>query len=52
VATAALAALLEDSGIFPSEAFAAAIESFKSAEIASVNLTAVRAGVELVRNAG
>jgi Pyruvate/2-oxoacid:ferredoxin oxidoreductase gamma subunit len=52
VATAALAALLEDSGIFPPEAFATAIESFQSAEIARINLKAVRAGVELARKTG
>jgi Pyruvate/2-oxoacid:ferredoxin oxidoreductase gamma subunit len=52
VATAALAALLEDSGIFPSEALATAIESFRSPEIAKVNLKAVRAGVELARRTG
>jgi Pyruvate/2-oxoacid:ferredoxin oxidoreductase gamma subunit len=52
VATAALAALLEESGIFPSEAFATAIESFQSAEISRINLKAVRAGVELARQTG
>jgi 2-oxoglutarate ferredoxin oxidoreductase subunit beta len=49
LATAALAALLEDSRIFPSQAFAAAIESFQSAEIAKLNLKAVSAGAELVK---
>jgi len=48
LATAALAALLEDSGIFPAEAFAAAIASFQGAEIGERNRRAVRAGVELV----
>jgi Pyruvate/2-oxoacid:ferredoxin oxidoreductase gamma subunit len=48
-AAAALAALLEDSGIFPTEAFAAAIRSFRSTEIANRNLRAVGAGVELAR---
>ena len=52
VATAALAALLEESRLFPSEAFARAIDSFQSAEIAKANLRAVSAGVELVRKAG
>jgi pyruvate/2-oxoacid:ferredoxin oxidoreductase beta subunit/Pyruvate/2-oxoacid:ferredoxin oxidoreductase gamma subunit len=52
VATAALAALLEDSRLFPSEAFAKAIESFQSAEIAKVNLRAVSAGVELAGQRG
>ncbi len=48
LATAALAALLEDSGIFPAEAFATAIGSFQDAEIAERNRNAVRAGAELV----
>jgi Pyruvate/2-oxoacid:ferredoxin oxidoreductase gamma subunit len=48
LATAALAALLEDSGIFPPEAFVAAIESFQSTEIAKLNRNAVSAGAELV----
>jgi 2-oxoglutarate ferredoxin oxidoreductase subunit beta len=49
VTTAALAALLEDSRIFPAEAFAAAIESFQSPKIAESSLRAVRAGAELAR---
>jgi Pyruvate/2-oxoacid:ferredoxin oxidoreductase gamma subunit len=48
LATAALAALLEDSGIFPPEAFVAAIDSFQSTEIAELNRKAVSAGAELV----
>jgi 2-oxoglutarate ferredoxin oxidoreductase subunit beta len=48
-ATAALAALLEDSGIFPPDAFVAAIESFQRPEVVEVNLRAVRAGVGLAR---
>jgi pyruvate/2-oxoacid:ferredoxin oxidoreductase beta subunit/Pyruvate/2-oxoacid:ferredoxin oxidoreductase gamma subunit len=48
LATAALAALLKDSGIFPPEAFATAIESFQDAEIGERNRRAVRAGAELV----
>jgi Pyruvate/2-oxoacid:ferredoxin oxidoreductase gamma subunit len=51
LATAALAVLLEDSQLFPSEAFATAIESFQSTEIAKANLNAVSAGAELVRRA-
>ena len=47
VATAALAMLLKDSGIFPTEAFATAIESFQTGKIAKTNLKAVSAGVEL-----
>ena len=49
LATAALAALLEESQLFPSEAFATAIESFQSAEIAKANLKAVSAGADLAR---
>jgi len=49
LATAALAALLEDSRIFSSQAFASAIQSFQSAEIAKLNLKAVSAGAELVK---
>jgi len=49
VATAALAALLEDSRIFPAEAFATAIESFQSPKIAESSRRAVRAGAELMR---
>ena len=52
LATAALAALLEDSGLFPSPALATAIESFQSGKVAEINLKAVEAGVELVRDAG
>jgi Pyruvate/2-oxoacid:ferredoxin oxidoreductase gamma subunit len=51
LATAALAALIEDSRIFPSGAFAAAIESFQNAEIAEFNLRAMSAGAELVERA-
>jgi Pyruvate/2-oxoacid:ferredoxin oxidoreductase gamma subunit len=51
-AAAALAALLEDSGIFPTEAFAAAIGSFRSSEIAERNLRALEAGAELARHDG
>ena len=47
LATAALAALLEESGIFPREAFATAIESFQSGKIAELNLKAASAGAEL-----
>jgi len=47
LATAALAALLEESGIFPLEAFAKAIESFQSAEMAKASLKAVSAGALL-----
>jgi pyruvate/2-oxoacid:ferredoxin oxidoreductase beta subunit/Pyruvate/2-oxoacid:ferredoxin oxidoreductase gamma subunit len=49
MATAALAALLEDSGIFPAGAFAAAIESSQGPMLAKRSLEAVRAGAELAR---
>lgn len=49
VATTALGALLEDSGLFPAEAFAAAIESFQRPEIAEANVKAMKAGAGLVR---
>ena len=49
VAMAALAALLEDSRIFPAEAFSTAIESFQSPKIAESSRRAVRAGAELAR---
>ena len=48
LATAALAALLEESGIFPREAFVTAIESFQRGKIAELNLKAASAGAELV----
>jgi pyruvate/2-oxoacid:ferredoxin oxidoreductase beta subunit/Pyruvate/2-oxoacid:ferredoxin oxidoreductase gamma subunit len=47
---AALAAMLADSGIFPIEAFGAAIESFQSGRIAGQNLKAARAGAELMKS--
>jgi Pyruvate/2-oxoacid:ferredoxin oxidoreductase gamma subunit len=47
LATAALAALLGETRIFPLEAFAKAIESFQSAEMAKANLEAVSVGAEL-----
>ena len=40
-------ALLEESGIFPREAFATAIESFQRGKIAELNLKAASAGAEL-----
>jgi pyruvate/2-oxoacid:ferredoxin oxidoreductase beta subunit/Pyruvate/2-oxoacid:ferredoxin oxidoreductase gamma subunit len=49
VATAALAALLEDSGIFPTEAFATAIRSFQTGKMGKANLKAVGAGAEVAR---
>jgi Pyruvate/2-oxoacid:ferredoxin oxidoreductase gamma subunit len=52
LATAAMAVLLEESGIFPSAAFVTAIQSFQRPEVAAVNLKAVRAGVELASASG
>ncbi len=52
VATAALAALLEHSRIFPVEAFATAVESFQKADVAKANLGAIGEGAELMRAAG
>ncbi len=47
LSTAAVAAMLEDSGMFPIEAFGLAIKSFQSEKIAEINLKAVTAGAEL-----
>ena len=49
VGTAALAAMLEDSGLYPVEAFAAAIERSQRPAIAETNLKAIAAGAELAR---
>ena len=48
VATAALGALLGDSGLFPAEAFAEAIPRFQKPDIAEPNRRALEAGVALV----
>jgi len=50
VATGALAAMLELSGMFPVDAFTTAIKTFQSEKIAEINLQAVDAGVELINN--
>jgi Pyruvate/2-oxoacid:ferredoxin oxidoreductase gamma subunit len=47
VVTLALATLLQDTGVYPVEAFAMAIKTFQKAKIAEVNLRAVKAGREL-----
>jgi Pyruvate/2-oxoacid:ferredoxin oxidoreductase gamma subunit len=47
VATAAMAALVADSGILPKDAFAHAIWTFQKPAIAEINLKAVEAGVAL-----
>ena len=52
VTTAALAAMLEDTGMFPIEAFATAIRTFQSPAIAENSLRALASGVELVRKLG
>ena len=49
VITTALAAMIEDTGIYPIEAYAAAIRRAQSPAIAEVNLRAVEAGVELAK---
>lgn len=48
VATGALAAMLQHSGMFPVEAFAKAIKLFQSEKIAIINLQALDAGVEII----
>ena len=45
-----LAAFLQDTGLFPVEAFSTAISTFQKVRIAETNLKAVKAGVELVSN--
>ena len=50
VATGALATVLTDSGMFPVEAFAAAIQRGQKAKIAETNLKAVSKGAELIEN--
>jgi len=49
VAVVAMSAMLQDSGLFPVEALAAAITTFQGPKIAEVNLKALAAGAELVR---
>ena len=52
LSSAAIAAMIEDSGVFPIEAFAKAIKSFQSEKIAEINLKALEAGVELTSKTG
>jgi pyruvate/2-oxoacid:ferredoxin oxidoreductase beta subunit/Pyruvate/2-oxoacid:ferredoxin oxidoreductase gamma subunit len=47
VAVTAMAALLADTGLFPLDAFRAAVSKFQRREIAEVNLKALAAGAEL-----
>jgi Pyruvate/2-oxoacid:ferredoxin oxidoreductase gamma subunit len=52
-AVIAVAALLQDTGLFPLDAFARAISTFQNARVAEVNLRALQAGAALVsRQAG
>ncbi len=44
----ALAAVLQDTGMFPTDAYAKAISTFQKGEVAEVNLRALEAGIELV----
>ncbi len=48
IATVALAALLQDAGLFPTGAFAEAISNFQKQVVAEVNLRALDAGAGLV----
>lgn len=50
VATAALAAMLEDTGLYPVDAFADAIRRSQSPAIAATNLKATSAGARLARD--
>ena len=47
VAIVALATVLEDTGLFPVEAFASAISKFQKAKIAEINVKAAEAGAAL-----
>jgi Pyruvate/2-oxoacid:ferredoxin oxidoreductase gamma subunit len=51
IATAAVAAMLKDTGLFPMEAFADAFRLFKSPAIAEENLKALATGSELIGKA-
>jgi Pyruvate/2-oxoacid:ferredoxin oxidoreductase gamma subunit len=51
VTTVALAALLGDSGLFPSDAYAAAISIFDKPDIAEIDLKALHAGLGLAAEA-
>ena len=48
VVTGAVAAMLQDSGLFPMEAFVKTISTFQSPKIAEINLKAVTAGAEMM----
>jgi 2-oxoglutarate/2-oxoacid ferredoxin oxidoreductase subunit beta len=47
LSTASIGAVLEDSGMFPVDAFKEAIKSFQSEKIAEINIKAIDAGAEL-----
>jgi 2-oxoglutarate ferredoxin oxidoreductase subunit beta len=49
LSTAAIALMIADSGLYPVEAFEAAISTFQSEKIADINLKAVEAGVKMVK---
>ena len=52
VATVALAAILEETGFYPMEAFREAIQAFQAPSIAETNLNAATAGRDLARKPG
>lgn len=51
IAIIALGAMMQDAGMFPKEAFAAAISKFQKPKIAEINLQALEAGAGLVSEA-
>jgi len=50
VAIVALAAMIEDSGVFPLDSFTHAIETFQNEKIAAINREAVQAGADLMKS--
>ncbi len=48
IAVVGLGAVLQDAGLFPTDAFGAAIAKFQKKKIADINLEALKAGAELV----
>jgi Pyruvate/2-oxoacid:ferredoxin oxidoreductase gamma subunit len=49
IGTVALGTLLRDTGMFPLEAFTAAIRAFQKPKIAEINVKAAEAGANLVK---
>ena len=47
IGTVALAALLQDSGMFPTAAFGKSVSTFQKPDISDVNLRAIEAGIGL-----